>query len=99
MFVSRDGGHCILCHRVTGLDVPFQGNVGPPLTGIAARRSAREVRARIMDPTRFNPDAAMPAYYRSEGLRQLPQALQGRTVLSAQQIEDLVAFLMTLESP
>jgi sulfur-oxidizing protein SoxX len=98
LFVSRDGGHCILCHRVDGLDAPFQGTVGPPLTGIATRRGAAEIRARIMDPTRFNGDAAMPAYYRRDGLQQVPDALRGRTVLTAQQIEDLVAYLMTLEA-
>ena len=98
LFVSRDGGHCILCHRVSGLDAPFQGNVGPDLTCVGARRTAAELRARVMDPTRFNPDAAMPAYYRREGLRQVAAGRRGDTVLTAQQIEDLVAWLVTLMS-
>lgn len=99
LFVSRDGGHCILCHRVSELDVPFQGNVGPDLTGVAARRTAPELRARIMDPTRFNPDAAMPAYYRSDGLRQVERGRRGQTLLTGAEIEDLVAWLMTLDRP
>ena len=96
LFTDRDGGHCILCHRVAGLDAPFQGNVGPELTGVGSRRSASEIRAFIMDPTRFNPEAAMPAYFRSENLRQVAADRRGETLLSAAQIEDLVAFLVTL---
>ncbi|MEM1437395.1 MAG: sulfur oxidation c-type cytochrome SoxX [Pseudomonadota bacterium] len=97
VFVGRDAGHCITCHRVTGLKAAFQGNVGPELTGIGSRRSAAYLRDRIMDPTRLNPDATMPGYYRSRNLRQLPPAARGTTLLTAQQIEDVVAFLMTLE--
>ena len=99
LFVSRDGGHCVLCHRVAGLDVAFQGNVGPELTGIASRRTAPELRARIMDPTRFNPEAAMPAYFRSEALRQVAPERRGETLLTGAEIEDLVAWLMTLDQP
>lgn len=97
VFVDRDAGHCITCHRVSGLDAAFQGNVGPELTGIASRRSAAYLRDRIMDPTRLNPEATMPGYFRSRNLRQVPPSARGTTLLTAQQIEDVVAYLMTLE--
>ncbi len=99
LFVSRDGGHCILCHRVAGLEAAFQGNVGPDLTGIAMRRTAPELRARIMDPTRFNPEAAMPAYFRRDRLQQVAPDRRGETLLTGAEIEDLVAWLMTLDRP
>ena len=96
LFVGRDGGHCVLCHCVDSLDAPFQGNVGPDLSAAGARLSAAQIRDRIVDPTRANPEAAMPAYYRTADLRQVEAQMQGRTVLTAQQVEDLVAWLVTL---
>lgn len=97
VFVDRDTGHCITCHRIAGLEAAFQGNVGPDLTGIGSRRSAAYIRDRIMDPTRLNPDATMPGYFRSRDLRQVAPSDRGITLLTAQQIEDVVAYLMTLE--
>ena len=93
VFVSRDDGHCVLCHRIEGLDAEFQGDVGPPLTGIGARLTAGQIRYRIIDAQRIWPDTVMPAYYRTEGLRQVGHEYEGQPALSAQQIEDLVAFL------
>ena len=93
IFVSRDEGHCVLCHQIEGLDAEFQGNVGPALTGIGGRLSAGQIRYRIIDAQRIWPDTVMPAYYRTEGLRQVEQGYEGKPALTAQQIEDLVAFL------
>jgi len=97
IFVARDGGHCVLCHVVAGLDVPFQGNVGPALSDVGARLTPGQIRLRIVDPSRLNPDTVMPAYYRVDGLNQVSRGLEGKPVLSSQQIEDLVAYLAALD--
>lgn len=97
IFVEREAGHCVLCHRVEGLDAPFQGNLGPALTGIGSRLSAAQIRLRVVDASRLNPDTVMPPYYRSEGLEQVAGDYRGKTVLSAEQVEHLVAWLATLE--
>ncbi len=97
IFVEREAGHCVLCHQVQGLDAPFQGNLGPDLTGVGSRLSAAQIRLRVVDASRLNPDTIMPPYYRSAGLEQVATDYRGQTVLSAEQIEHLVAWLATLE--
>lgn len=92
-FVARDGGHCVLCHAIEGLDAEFQGNVGPELTGLGARLSPGQIRYRIVDAQQIWPDTVMPSYYRIGGLSQVGAEFEGEPALSAQQIEDLVAFL------
>ena len=87
--------NCVLCHEVPGLAGPM-GNVGPPLAGVGARLSEAELRLRIVDSTRVNPGTRMPSYHRVEGLERVPRELRGKPVLSAQQVEDVVAFLETL---
>jgi L-cysteine S-thiosulfotransferase len=89
-------GSCLLCHAIPETGERFMGNVGPPLSGIGARLTAGQLRMRIVDPTRLNPDAAMPAYYRAEGLDLVAESYRGSTILTAQQIEDVVAYLLTL---
>lgn len=93
LFVSREEGHCVLCHRIEGLEAEFQGNIGPSLTGIGSRLDAGQIRYRIIDAQRIWPDTVMPAYYRTHGLRQVEREYEGKPALSAQQIEDIVAFL------
>jgi sulfur-oxidizing protein SoxX len=97
IFVARESGHCVLCHVVAGLDAPFQGNVGPSLSDVGARLTPGQIRLRIVDASRLNPDTVMPPYYRTHGLNQVSHGLEGKPVLSSQQIEDLVAFLATLD--
>ena len=94
VFVSREGGHCVLCHRVPGVAVA--GDVGPALDGIGARLSAGEIRYRVVDITRVNPEAVMPAFHRTEGLSRVAPAHAGRPVLDARQVEDVVAYLGSL---
>ena len=93
--VNRDQGGCTLCHEVPG-ETRF-GNVAPPLAGVGAKLSVGQLRLRVADSSRFNPDIPMPAYYRTEGLRQVAAAYRGKPVLSAQQVEDVVAYLATLK--
>lgn len=94
--LNRQVGLCLLCHSGPFPEERFQGTIGPNLTGIGARLSAGQIRLRIVDPGRINAATIMPAYYRTEGLRRVARAFQGKTVLTAAQIEDVVAFLGTL---
>jgi len=97
VFLDRDAGHCLLCHQVEQLDAPFQGNLGPDLSDIGNRLSTAELRERIVDPTRMNPETVMPAYYRTRDLRQVGTAYLGKPILNAQQVEDVVTFVSTLK--
>jgi len=93
--VNRDQGGCTLCHEVPG-ETRF-GNIAPPLSGVGAKLSAGQLRLRVVDSSRVDPSTPMPAYYRTEGLTQVAAAYRGKTLLTAQQVEDVVAFLATLK--
>ena len=95
VMVNRDQGGCTLCHEVPG-ETRF-GDIAPSLAGVGAKLSIGQLRLRVADSTRVNPDTPMPAYYRTEGLRQVAAAYRGKTVLTAQQVEDVVAYLATLK--
>ena len=93
---SRQVGLCLLCHSGPFPEERFQGNLAPDLRGAGARWSEGQLRLRIVDSSRINPATIMPAYHRSEGLVRVAPAWRDKPVLSAEQIEDVVAFLMTL---
>ena len=93
---SRQTGLCLLCHSAPVPEEKFQGTIGPDLRGVASRNTEGQLRLRVVDPRLFNPDTIMPAYYREDGLTRVAPAFRGKTVLTAEQIEDVVAFLMTL---
>lgn len=96
-FVGRKAGNCLACHQVTALmdDQQFHGEVGPMLDGVAEYYSEGELRARIVDAKVMNPDTIMPAFYRTEGLSRVADKFAGRTILTAQEVEDVVAYVMT----
>jgi sulfur-oxidizing protein SoxX len=94
---NRQVGLCLLCHSGPFPEERFQGNLAPDLRGAGQRWSEGELRLRIVDSRRINPASIMPAYYRTEGLARVAPAFRGKTVLSAEQIEDVVAFLTTLK--
>lgn len=96
-FAAREGGHCVLCHTVNSLDAEFQGNVGPNLSAVGSRLSAAQLRLRIVDYDRVKPGATMPSYYRTEGFNQAAPEYAGKTLLPAQDIEDIIAYLGTLK--
>ncbi len=95
---NRQLGLCLLCHAGPIPEERFQGNLAPDLAGAGARWSAGQLRLRIVDASRANPATIMPAYFNSDGLNRVPAALRGKTILSAQQIEDVVAYLQTLRT-
>jgi L-cysteine S-thiosulfotransferase len=95
--VNRQVGLCLLCHSGPFPEERFQGNLAPDLRGAGTRWSEGQLRLRIVDSSRINPATIMPAYHRTEGLVRVAAAWRGKPVLSAEQIEDVVAFLMTLK--
>ena len=94
---NRQVGLCLLCHSGPFPDERFQGNLAPNLAGAGQRWNEGQLRLRIVDSSRLNPHTIMPAYYRTEGLTRVAPAWRGKSILSAEQIEDVVAFLMTLK--
>ncbi|MGN6826127.1 sulfur oxidation c-type cytochrome SoxX [Paucibacter sp. M5-1] len=94
---SRQSGLCLLCHSAPIPEERFQGTLAPSLAGTGARWSAGQLRLRIVDSQRVNPDSIMPAYHRVDGLNQVGRDWRGKPVLDAQQVEDVVAYLQTLK--
>lgn len=94
--VAARDSNCLLCHAVPGAAVRVMGNVGPPLDGVGRRLSEGQLRLRIVDSLRLNRDTLMPSYYRVDGLNRVAEAWRGKPVLTAQQVEDTVAYLLTL---
>jgi len=90
---------CLLCHSGPFPAPHLQGNIGPPLNGAGARFTPDELRLRLTQPARFNPDTPMPAYGHVERLNRVGAAWRGRPILTPDQIEDVVAFLSTLRTP
>jgi L-cysteine S-thiosulfotransferase len=87
---------CILCHSGPFPEAKFQGDLAPSLAGAGQRWSEGQLRLRLVDASRLNPATIMPSYYRVEELVRVGQAWRGKPILSAEQIEDMVAYLMTL---
>jgi sulfur-oxidizing protein SoxX len=87
---------CILCHSGPFPETRFQGDLAPNLAGAGSRWSVAQLRLRLVDASRFNPDTIMPSYYRVEGLDRVGRNWRDKSILSAEQIEDIVAYLATL---
>ncbi len=87
---------CILCHSGPFPEEKFQGDLAPNLSGVGNRWSIGQLRLRLVDASRLNPGTIMPSYYRVDGLDRVARAWQGKPILSAGQIEDIVAYLATL---
>lgn len=96
---QRQKSLCVLCHGGPFPDPHLQGTIAPELTGVGARLSAAQLRLRIVDMKRLNPQSIMPTYYApvadSAEVRVGAQ-WRGKSILDAAEIEDLVAYLQTL---
>lgn len=92
---GRDS-NCLLCHVVPEAGARAMGNLAPPLGGVGARTGEGRLRLQIVDSMRLNPQTNMPSYYRVDGLNQVAASFRGKPVLTAQQVEDVVAYLLTL---
>jgi len=96
LVADRSRGLCLLCHSGPFPEERQQGNLAPDLSGAGSRLSQAQLRARIVDSRRINPQSIMPAYHRTQGLERVAPAFRGRPIFDAQQVEDVVAYLITL---
>ena len=94
--VDRGLGNCLACHAMP-VNEPLQGNIGPTLLGVGSRLTEAELRLRVVNPKILNAQTAMPAFYRIDGLYRVRKDLVGKPILSAEQVEDVVAYLKTLK--
>ena len=95
--VSRQAGLCLLCHSGPFPEERLQGTLAPSLAGAGSRNSLGQLRLRIVDAGRINPDTIMPPYYRTDGLARVAATYSGKPILGADQVEDVIAFLATLK--
>ncbi len=94
---NRSVGLCLLCHSGPIPEERFQGNLAPSLAGAGARWSEGQLRLRIVDAARLNADTIMPPYYRLDHLHRVARLFSEKPILSAEQVEDVVAYLATLK--
>lgn len=94
---NRQLGLCLLCHSGPFPEERFQGDLAPSLEGAGRRLTEARLRLRLVDSRKVNPETIMPSYYRTEGLERVAPAFRGKPLLSAEQIEDVVAYLGTLK--
>lgn len=94
--VTGRQANCLLCHSIPESGQRFMGDVGPSLSGVATRLTAGQIRLRVVDPTRVKADVTMPAYHRTNDLDRVARSDRGKPVLTAQEVEDVVAYLTTL---
>lgn len=94
---SRTTGLCLLCHSAPIPEERFQGNLAPDLAGAGSRWSEGQLRLRLVDASRLKPDTIMPPYYRLDRLHRVAKGFADRSILTAEQIEDVVAYLASLK--
>lgn len=99
IFGDKKLGNCLACHINSAMSNQlFQGDVGPPLDGIADRRTPAQMRAILVDAKQvFGPDVIMPGFYSLHVGVDVRKDLVGKTILTAQEVEDVVAYLSTLK--
>jgi sulfur-oxidizing protein SoxX len=97
LVVAHDAANCVLCHAVSDPAIRFAGDVGPPLDGIARRRTVPQLRLRVVDDAQVNRATVMPSYFKVAGLVQVAAPYVDKPILSAREVEDIVAWLATLQ--
>ena len=96
--IDRRKGNCLACPVISAIpEQQFHGNIGPSLDGIGAIYSEAELRLRVVNPKVLNPDTMMPSFYRTTGFHRVQKKWEGKTIISAQEVEDVIAFLKTLK--
>jgi len=95
---ERKKGNCLACHTLPIPEEQFHGNIGPNLAGVGTRYSEGQLRLRLVDMKLINPATLMPGFYKNpDQLSRVSKEFQGKTPLTAQEIEDVVAYLGTLQ--
>lgn len=98
VIVGNRLGNCLACHAISALkDTPFHGQVGPSLDGVAERYKPEQLRLILTDSKKVFPDTVMPAFYKVDGFRRERHEFVGKTILTAAQVEDVIAYLETLK--
>lgn len=95
--VNRKKGNCLACHKLPIPEQQFHGDVGPDLAGVASRYNEGEIRLRVVNSKVVNQDTIMPAFYRADGFHRVLKKFQGKSILSAPEVEDIIAYLTTLK--
>jgi len=95
---NRQQGLCLLCHTAPIPEEQFQGNLAPSLDGAGDRWTILQLRQRIVDSSAMIPSSIMPSYYKTTGLTRVAPAHRDKTIFTAQQVEDVVAYLATLKA-
>ena len=95
--INRKKGNCLACHAMPVPEQADHGDIGPDLDGVASRLTAAEIRLRIVDPKAVNEDTLMPSFYRTARFHRVQKKWQGKTIISAQEVEDIIAYLLTLK--
>ena len=95
--VAGRDGNCLACHSAPIPEQQFHGNLGPDLSEVGSYYDAGQLRLRLVDPKKLNPDTIMPAFYKTAGLKQVGKHYTNEPILSAQEIEDVISYLLTLE--
>ena len=90
---------CLICHVLPLPEEPDMGEIGPSLIGVGDRLTEAELRQRLVDPKWLNRETIMPSYYQVDGLHRVAESYRGRTIYTAQEIEDVVAYLASLKEP
>jgi len=98
VILDRRLGACLLCHAGPFPEEKFQGSLAPDLSGAGLRWSEGQLRLRLVDAARLDPQTVMPPYYRVDGLTRVGERWRGKPVLTADQLADVVAFLSTLKN-
>ena len=97
LFMNRKKGNCLACHVNSEMaEQTFHGEVGPELDGVANRWGAAELRGILVNSKNMFEGTIMPAFYKDSGYNRILKKFDGKTILSAQEVEDLLAYVMTL---
>ena len=98
VFMNRKQGNCLACHVNSEMsEQTFHGLVGPVLDGVADRWTAAELRGMLVNSKKVFEGTIMPAFYKDNGYNRILKKFEGKTILKAQQVEDVLAYLQTLK--